>query len=129
MILENEYFDKNCEELKEMINVEKKKYPESIPLFINVNSNIISLEKKRYIVPKDMILKDFLIIVKSKIENLNTNDTIIISVNGDGKMRYIYNENILISNFYEKYKNKKSSHLLIHINRYTTFKWIKSFFI
>lgn len=78
-----------------------------------------------------MILKDFLIILKKKIENFNPNDTIIISVwdSENGKMKNIYNENVLISNFYEKYKNKKTSHLLIHIHRQTTYKWIKKFFV
>jgi hypothetical protein len=114
--------------IKKQTNYYRVRYPNHIPIIVNVDSKIISLDKKKFIVPKNINLSDFITIIEKKLKNLEENDTLIISVNNNGTIREINNKNILMYDCYEKYRNEELDLLILNITRYTTFKWVKSFF-
>ncbi len=114
--------------LKKQTNYYRVRYPNHIPIIVNVDSRIISLDKKKFIVPKNITLSDFINIIEKKLKNLDENDSLIISVNNNGVVREINNKNILMYDCYEKYRNEELDLLILNVSRYTTFKWVKSFF-
>jgi hypothetical protein len=114
--------------LKKQTNYYRVRYPNHIPIIVNVDSRIISLDKKKFIVPKNITLNDFVNIIQKKLKNLDENDTLIISVNNNGTVREINNKNIIMYDCYEKYRNEELDLLILNVSRYTTFKWVKSFF-
>ncbi len=114
--------------IKKQTNYYRVRYPNHIPIIVNVDSRIISLDKKKFIVPKNITLNDFTTIIEKKLKNLEENDTLIISVNNNGTIREINNKNILMYDCYEKYRNEELDLLILNVSRYTTFKWVKSFF-
>jgi hypothetical protein len=114
--------------IKKQTNYYRVRYPNHIPIIVNVDSRIISLDKKKFIVPKNITLTDFMTIIEKKLKNLDDTDTIIISVNNNGVVREINNKNILMYDCYEKYRNEELDLLILNVSRYTTFKWVKSFF-
>ena len=114
--------------IKKQTNYYRVRYPNHIPIIVNVDSKIISLDKKKFIVPKNINLSDVNTIIEKKLKNLEENDTLIISVNNNGTIREINNKNILMYDCYEKYRNEELDLLILNITRYTTFKWVKSFF-
>ena len=113
--------------IKHQSNYNRLRHPNHIPVVVNIKSNIISIDKQKFIVPKNLRLNDFLNIVQKRLKNMSDNDYLIISVNINGVEKEINNRNISISECYEKYRNEEVDLLILNITRYTTFKWLKSF--
>ncbi len=114
--------------VKKQTTYNRLRYPNHIPVIVNIDSRIISIDKKKFIVPKNITLNDFITIVEKRLKNVQENDSLIISVNLNGLIVPINNKNIIMAECYEKYRNEEIDLLVLNISRYTTFKWIKSFF-
>ena len=114
--------------VKKQTTYNRLRYPNHIPVIINVDSRIISIDKKKFIVPKNITLQDFVCIVEKRLKNIQDNDSLVISVNLNGLVVALNNKNITMSECYEKYRNEELDLLVLNVSRYTTFKWLKSFF-
>lgn len=114
--------------VKKQTTYNRLRYPNHIPVIINVDSRIISIDKKKFIVPKNITLQDFVCIVEKRLKNIQDNDSLVISVNLNGLVVPLNNKNITMSECYEKYRNEELDLLVLNVSRYTTFKWLKSFF-
>lgn len=113
--------------IKKQTNYNRLRYPNHIPVIVNVNSKVISIDKRKFIVPKNLSLNDFIGIVQKRLKNLQENDTLIVSVDINGVSTEINNKNIVMSECYEKYRNEELDLLILNVSRYTSFKWLKSF--
>ena len=139
MVISDETYKKNIDFSKNFFTFEEKqyikkqsnynrlKYPNHIPVIVNVNSNVISVDKQKFIVPKNLTLNDFLSIIQKRLKNLQENDILIFSVDLNGSSIQLNNKNIIMSECYEKYRSEELDLLTLNISRYTTFKWLKSF--
>ena len=86
-----------------MIPIEKmqQKYPDKIPIIVNryKYSTLPDLEKRKYLVPKDMKINGFIYVIRKKIK-LSSEQAMFITINGE-----LCPSNKTLEEIYEYYKN------------------------
>jgi GABA(A) receptor-associated protein len=84
-------------------NVSKilRKYPDKIPVIFNKAPNAPDIDKKKYIIPRDLQVSQLIFIVRKKID-ISPEKAIFIFF---GKNNLAHS-NMLLSEVYEKYKDK-----------------------
>lgn len=98
-ITENKSFD---ERLKESTNI-KKKYPSRFPIIVeryNKCKNINDIDKKKYLVPEDMTLGQFIFTIRKRLK-LTPEKALFVFINNS-----LIPSNLLIKEIYDKNKNK-----------------------
>lgn len=109
-----------------------EKYPTHIPVLIQINSNVLRIEKNKYLVPKDFCVGDYVSCLKKKIIGLNSSDTLVIcpsSLNNDFKNVKRITESEYsksFEKFYDEHKDTSTGMLVLVVSRLTTYKWVKS---
>lgn len=81
----------------------KLKYPDRIPIICEKNRkcrNTPDLDKKKYLVPHDLTLGQFLHVIRRRI-SINANLALFLMINGK-----IYSSSTMISNIYDSEKDK-----------------------
>lgn len=74
------------------------KYPEKIPVICEkANNNLPEIEKKKYLVPNDITIGQFMYVIRQKIK-LNAEEALYLFINGkiisnSALIGYIYQEN------------------------------------
>lgn len=109
----------------------KEKYPDRIPILIQLDSDVLKITKHKFLVGADINLTYFIDILKSKLIN-SGNDHIIIKItkiNSDGTrtLEKLPKQSIILKDFYEQYNDKLTGMLIFTVSRQTTAKWIKSY--
>lgn len=109
----------------------KEKYPDRIPILIQLDSDVLKITKHKFLVGADINLVYFIDILKSKLIN-GGNDHIIIKItkiNSDGTrtLEKLPKQSIILKDFYEQYNDKLTGMLIFTVSRQTTAKWIKSY--
>lgn len=109
---------KNSKTLEERIAESKKireKYPERIPIIVEKNetSNVKEIDKKKYLVPKDLSFSQFLFIVRKRI-NLNQSEALFLFVNNK-----LVPSNKSIAEVYDKEQDKDGFLYIIYNNENT----------
>lgn len=86
--------------LSESSNI-KNKYPDRIPIIVEKykDSKIPTIDKCKYLVPKDMNLGQFVYIIRKRIK-LESSQALFVTVNS-----VLENSNTLISEIYETQKD------------------------
>ena len=102
------------------------KHPNHIPIITIIDSNILKLPKKKFLVSKNLSFNDFIISVKHK---LNTEESIKFFIKDNNNEinispNYQYKK---IENIYEQFVDKSTGFLFIIIRRETFYKLIKKF--
>ena len=77
-----------------------KKYPDRIPIIVNKhkNSDIADIDKKKYIVPKDMNINSFVYVIRRRIK-LTSDQAIFVTINKE-----LCGSNKTIEELYNKHK-------------------------
>lgn len=109
----------------------KEKYPDRIPILIQLDSDVLKITKHKFLVGADINLTYFIDILKSKLIN-GSNDHIIIKItkiNSDGSksLEKLPKQSIILKDFYEQYNDNLTGMLIFTVSRQTTAKWIKSY--
>lgn len=107
-----------------------EKYPNSIPVLIQLNSNVLKIDKHKFLIKDDVNVNYYFDVLKTKLININTNDTLIISVskfNKDGKKvsTPVKSQSKLLKDFYLENKDPSTGMLIFTVSRQTTVKWVK----
>lgn len=99
----------------EAINI-KKKYPDRLPIIVeqSKNSNLPPLDKKKYLVPNDLTLGQFMYVIRKRI-TLEPEKAIFIFIKNS-----IPATNTLISQLYKEHKDE-DGFLYCTINGENTF--------
>ena len=131
-------FDYNKKEFtqeeKEILLKESKalleKYPERIPLLVQLDSNVLKLEKHKFLVNDDININYYIDVLKTKLIHINSNDSLTISLtkfNDDGTktMTRIKPQSKLLKEFYQENKDPSTGMLIFTVSRQTTVKWVK----
>ena len=131
-------FDYNKKEFtqeeKEILLKESKalleKYPERIPLLVQLDSNVLKLEKHKFLVNDDININYYIDVLKTKLIHINSNDSLTISLtkfNDDGTktMTRIKPQSKLLKEFYQENKDTSTGMLIFTVSRQTTVKWVK----
>ena len=123
------------EEKQTMLNesaVLKEKYPNHIPVLIQLHSNVLKIDKNKFIVSEEIKVNDYFNTLKKKLENLDPSDSLLIYTSklGSGNLKETLIEKVdskkTIKEFYEENKDPETNMLIFTISRQTTYKWAKS---
>ena len=121
---ERRYMNNEVNRLKE-IN------PKHIPILIQLQSNVLKMEKQKFLVSNDINFNDFVNnTLKKKLINLYKSDLLVLQVvNFDSKGNVKYTDikprAVEMSEIYDKYKDPETSLLIFKVSRMTTYKWVK----
>jgi GABA(A) receptor-associated protein len=63
-----------------------EKYPHRLPILIWEQGSGIDMKKRKFIVPKDITLGQFLYVVRKQMKNLSESDGLFIFITGKGVM-------------------------------------------
>jgi hypothetical protein len=88
--------DKDFDERKKSSEIIMKKHPESIPIIVDCKSNI-ELNKKKYIVPKNLNMSQFMSNIRKKI-NIDSSQSIFLLCNNT-----MISNNQIVINVYNKH--------------------------
>jgi GTP-binding protein EngB required for normal cell division len=106
----------------------KKEYENYIPVFIQIDSNVLSIDKKKVLVNKDITFVSFLNQIEEKIINLQKNDKLRIVIS-KGLDEIKISDDILnktLNQIYVDYQDLETQLLILKISRRTMYKWIKN---
>jgi hypothetical protein len=107
-----------------------KKHPERIPVLIQIDSNVLKMDKHKFLISNDVNVNYYFDVLKTKLMNINSNDTLIISItkfNEDGTktLTSVKSQSKLLKDFYQENKDPSTGMLVFTVSRQTTVKWIK----
>jgi hypothetical protein len=116
--------------LKSEFNYFKEKNPEHVCIIVQVDSNILKLEKHKFLVSKELLFEDFVSALKKKIFKCQSSENLLFySVQtSNNDIQLIKNFKETISSMYSKFVDETTNILIIRISRLTTFKKLKSYF-
>lgn len=94
-----------------------RKYPDRIPILVYpIDNKQPQIDKSKYLVPKDMILAQFITIIRNRLVKLKPDEAIFVFVNGSTIPR----ASDTMSELYTKYKSE-DEFLFIHYSLENTF--------
>jgi hypothetical protein len=105
--------------------------PNHIPILIQLDSNILKMEKQKFLVSNDIKFNDFVNnTLKKKLINFYNNDIMILHIvnfSGHRKLTEITpNPKSMIDVYYE-HKDPETNLLIFKVSRMTTYKWAKGY--
>jgi hypothetical protein len=116
--------------LKESV-VLRNEYPDKVSILIQVASDVLGIEKSKFLVSGDINVEYFFDSLKKKITGLSDLDTLVISVttltgpSGRKVLRPVLDTTSLLKDFYEENMDPEINMLIFTISRQTTYKWLK----
>lgn len=120
------FTDDEKKTIKEHTNLIKTEHPNHIPILIQIDSNVLKLEKCKYLFSAESNVYNCLCTIEKKL-NTSPNDSLIFTIiNFSNNETVSINNNTNIKTVYDKYKDKDTNMLVIRVSRQTTYKWVKS---
>ncbi len=108
----------------------QKKYPNHVPILIQLHSNVLLIDKHKFMVSGDIKLNEYIDSLNKKLINLDKNDKLVIHCIRFKKepLKIVVepNEDTLME-YYNKYKDEETNMLIFALSRKTVFKTIKSY--
>lgn len=120
-----------CRYMTNEVNRLKEINPKHIPILIQLESNILKMEKQKFLVSNDINFNDFVNnTLKKKLIHLYKSDVLVLHVvnfDSQGNVKYIEIKPCAVEmkNIYDKYKDPETSLLIFKVSRMTTYKWVK----
>jgi hypothetical protein len=104
--------------------------PNHIPVLIQVDSNVLKMEKQKFLVSNDINFNDFINnTLKKKLINLYSNDIVVLHVvkfSGSKKIIEIKPHPRTMREIYDEYKDPETNLLIFKVSRMTTYKYLKT---
>lgn len=116
--------------LKESV-VLRNEYPDKVSILIQVASDVLGIEKSKFLVSGDINVEYFFDSLKKKITGLSESDSLLISVttltgpNGKKVLKPVLDTSKLLKDFYEENMDPETNMLIFTVSRQTTYKWLK----
>lgn len=111
----------------------QEKNPNHIPILIIVKSNLLKIEKRKFLVSKDIVFSNFITnTLRKKLIGLNENDVLTIQTvklnpeNNKSESTELKPNSKTMKYIYEEYKDSNTNILIFKVSRNTTYKYIKS---
>jgi hypothetical protein len=122
------------DERKYMFNETKRLQetnPSHIPVLIQLDSNVLKMEKQKFLVSNTINFNDFVNnTLKKKLINLYNNDVLVIHIvkfSGGKKLLEIKSQPKSMQEIYEEHKDPETNLLVFKVSRMTTYKWAKGY--
>jgi hypothetical protein len=120
---ERNYMFKETERLQET-------NPTHIPLLIQLDSNLLKMDKQKFLISHDINLNDFINnTLKKKLINLYNNDVIVINIvkfTGPQKLTELKSQPRQMKDLYNEHKDVETNLLILRVSRNTTYKYLKT---
>jgi hypothetical protein len=121
---ERKYMSKETERLQET-------NPNHIPVLIQLDSNILKMDKQKFLISNDINFSDFVNnTLKKKLINLYNNDVIVITVvkySGTQKLLELKSQPKQMKDLYDEHKDPETNLLILRVSRNTSYKWAKTY--
>lgn len=125
-----------CTHMKQETDILFEKNPSHIPILIMVKSNVLKMDKQKFLVSNDICCTDFITnTLKKKLINLSQDDTIIIQTvklfpeetenTKKSESTEIKINSQSMKEIYDEHKDTETNLLIFKISRNTTFKYLK----
>lgn len=105
--------------------------PNHIPVLIQLDSNILKMEKQKFLVSNDINFNDFVNnTLKKKLINFYNNDILvlhIVKLSGHKKLTEITPYSKSMIDLYYEHKDPVTNLLIFKVSRMTTYKWAKGY--
>jgi hypothetical protein len=105
--------------------------PNHIPVLIQLDSNILKMEKQKFLVSNDINFNDFVNnTLKKKLINLYSNDVLVLHIvnfSGPKKFTEIKPQPRTMREIYDENKDPETNLLIFKVSRMTTYKWAKGY--
>lgn len=105
--------------------------PNHIPILIQLDSNVLKMEKQKFLVSNDINFNDFIHnTLKKKLINLYSNDVLVlhtVNFSGHKKLTSIKPHSKSMREIYDEHKDSETNLLIIKVSRMTTYKWAKQY--
>jgi hypothetical protein len=104
--------------------------PNHIPVLIQLDSNVLKMEKQKFLVSNDINLNDFITnTLKKKLINLYNNDILVLhTVNFSGPKKFtdIKPTSKSMREVHVEHKDPETNLLIFKVSRMTTYKYLKT---
>jgi|688.fasta_scaffold576208_2 hypothetical protein len=104
--------------------------PNYIPVLIQLDSNVLKIEKQKFLVSNDINFNDFITnTLKKKLINLYSNDILVshtVNFSGPNKFTYIKPHSNSMREVYDQHKDPETNLLIFKVSRMTTYKYLKT---
>lgn len=122
-----EEIDILCQESK----ILREKHPDRVPILIQLDSNVLKLEKSKFLVANDVTVSYYFDLLKRKLTDLSPSDTLVFSVvkfhsDGTKTLTTVKPQPKTLKDFYEEFGDSETGMLVLSISRRTTYKYVKS---
>ena len=121
------------DERKYMLKETERLYetnPNHIPVLIQLDSNILKMDKQKFLISHDINFNDFVNnTLKKKLINLNNNDVLEINVvkfTGPNNLIELKSQPKHMKDVYNEYKDIETNLLILRVSRNTTYKYLKT---
>lgn len=107
----------------------KQSNPNHIPVLIQIDSNILKMDKQKFLISNDINIHDFISgTLKKKLINFYNDDLSIkiIKLNTLQQIKLPISQTRMID-IYDEYKDTQTNLLILRVSRKTTYKWIKKY--
>lgn len=111
----------------------KERNPNHIPILIQIDSNVLNIDKQKFLVSESISFMDFINnSLRKKLINLYNNDVLVVnSIKFSGPIQNriveIKNNSKSMMEIYDEHKDTETNLLILRLNRNTTYKYIKSY--
>ena len=105
--------------------------PNHIPVLIQLDSNVLKMEKQKFLISNDINFNDFINnTLKKKLINLYSNDVLVLHVvkfSGTSQFTEIKPQPKTMREIYDENKDPETKLLILKVSRMTTYKWAKGY--
>jgi hypothetical protein len=105
--------------------------PNHIPVLIQLDSNVLKMEKQKFLVSNDINFNDFVTnTLKKKLINLYSNDVLVLHIvnfSGPKKFTDIKPHSRSMREVYDEHKDPETNLLIFKVSRMTSYKWAKGY--
>ena len=104
--------------------------PTHIPVLILINSNVLTIDKQKYLISEEIRFNDFINnTLKKKLHHFHNNDTLLIytvKFSGSEKFTKLDPVSTDMKTLYTQYKDPETNLLIFKISRNTIYKSVKN---
>ena len=114
------------------VNRLKETNPNHIPLLVLIDSNVLNMEKQKFLISPDINFNDFVNnTLKKKLIHLQKDDTIVVhaislSEIDPQRNKISISKRDTIKELYNAFRDPESGLLILKVSRLTTAKWVKN---
>lgn len=122
-----------CEYMKKETEILQEKNPNHIPILIMIKSNVLKIDKQKFLVSNNIVFSDFITnTLKKKLIGLHTDDSLdiyTIKLNSESNQKIestkINVNSLSIKDIYNEFKDESTNLLILKVSRTTTYKYVK----